>query len=106
MSKKTNTIIFVVIGTIVNVILAIIFVVALLVIASWAKDFIGNAKSAILPFIVFLPSLSASFFLLQFFSIERTEKSVLLLQVSSLSIFKKRGDTESERQTVIKKGDR
>lgn len=54
MSKKTNTIIFVVIGTIVNVILAIIFVVALLVIASWAKDFIGNAKSAILPFIVFL----------------------------------------------------
>jgi len=53
-SKKTNTIIFVIIGTIVNVILAIIFVVALLVITSWAKDFIGNAKSAILPFIVFL----------------------------------------------------
>jgi len=53
-SKKTNTIIFVVIGTLVNVILAIVFVVALLVIASLAKDFIGNAKSAILPFIVFL----------------------------------------------------
>ncbi len=54
MNKKANTVIFMLVGTIVNIILAIFFVVVLIVLASLAKDFIGPAKNMILPFIVFL----------------------------------------------------
>lgn len=54
MNKKLNTVIFVIAGTLVNIILAIAFVVILVVLAGFAKDLIGPAKSVILPFIVFL----------------------------------------------------
>jgi ABC-type methionine transport system permease subunit len=54
MNKKMNTVIFVIVGTLVNIILAIAFVVILVVLAGFARDLIGPAKSVILPFIVFL----------------------------------------------------
>ena len=54
MNKKLNTVIFVIVGTLVNIILAIAFVVILVVLAGFARDFIGPAKSVVLPFIVFL----------------------------------------------------
>jgi ABC-type methionine transport system permease subunit len=54
MNKKANTVIFMVVGTLVNIILAIAFVVILIVLAAFAKDIIGPAKSVFLPFIVFL----------------------------------------------------
>jgi len=54
MNKKLNTVLFVVIGTLVNILLAIAFVVILLILASFAKQWIGPAKGAVLPFIVML----------------------------------------------------
>ena len=54
MNKKLNTLIFVVVGTLVNITLAIAFVIVLLVLASFAKDVIAPVKGMFLPFIVFL----------------------------------------------------
>ncbi len=54
MNKKANTVIFMLVGTLVNILLAIAFVVVLIVLAAFAKDIIGPAKDVFLPFIVFL----------------------------------------------------
>ena len=55
MNKKLNTVVFVIVWTLVNVLLAIVFVVLLLLVAfTLAKDLIGPALGSVTPFLVFL----------------------------------------------------